>query len=75
MKNILKIFCLAVPTVLLLAGCPGGGGGSGRVQESGGASAVVYTANNGSNNLSGFTIQGWRPVDPNDTSNFFDRWG
>jgi 6-phosphogluconolactonase (cycloisomerase 2 family) len=43
---------LALP-LLLLTGCPQGGGGEGGFQ---GTAAIIYTANDGSNTISGFTI-------------------
>jgi 6-phosphogluconolactonase (cycloisomerase 2 family) len=44
-----------MPILLLSAGCPAGGGGDEGFQ---GTAAVLYTANGGSNNISGFTIGG-----------------
>ena len=48
---------VALPCVLFLTGCPGdGGGGGGGNEGTGTIPAVVYTANDGSNTVSGFTI-------------------
>lgn len=44
---------LALPVLLLLGGCPKGGGGDGGFQ---GTASVLYTTNDGSNTISGFTI-------------------
>lgn len=49
---------LALPIVLILSGCPDGGGGRGGFEGTGSTSAVLYTANDGSNTLSGFRIGG-----------------
>ena len=47
---------LMLPVLPLLAGCPSGGGGDGVFEGTGVAPAVVYTANSGSNTVSGFTV-------------------
>lgn len=45
---------LVVPAVMLFAGCTGGGNGG--LESTNATSAVLYTANDGSNTVSGFTI-------------------
>lgn len=51
--NTRSLSWFALSLLLLLTGCPESGGGDGGFQ---GTAAVLYTANDGSNTISGFTI-------------------
>ena len=54
--NVRMMSGLMVPLLLLLSGCTGGDGGPAGVREGTAAPAIVYVANNGSNTVSGYTI-------------------
>lgn len=54
--NTHPISWLTITMMFFLAGCPDGGGGNGGFGGTGNAPAILHTANNGSNNISGFTI-------------------
>ncbi|MDX2253811.1 MAG: beta-propeller fold lactonase family protein, partial [Nitrospira sp.] len=56
MKDLHWMVSLTLPMVFALSGCPDGGGGNGGFEATGSIPNVVYTANGGSNTLSGFTI-------------------
>jgi len=53
--NTRTLSCLALSMMVFVVGCPDGGGSGGN-EGTGIIPAVVYTANDGSNTVSGFTI-------------------